>query len=168
MNMSGYESNYVGGKNDFESIIKGAGLEDGVISPELHVPERCSNCPTLCRLQAELSNAASRLQPWAEQIMEEQERLDEVAGQLADEDVKYLAANVLGGDRQDATDKLGRLGEIAEAAQKTADDMTRVCDGPVVTAGTGRQGAVVALVCGSDIVNQPGSISQEEVYVIRE
>lgn len=35
MNMSGYESNYVGGKNDFESIIKGAGLEDGVISPEL-------------------------------------------------------------------------------------------------------------------------------------
>lgn len=100
--------------------------------------------------------------------MEAQERLDKVAGQLADEDVKYLAANVLGGDRQDATDKLGRLGEIAEAAQKTADDMTRVCDGPVVTAGTGRQGAVVALACGSDIVNQPGSISQEEVYVIRE
>ena len=165
--MSGFESNYVGGKNDFESIIKGAGLEDGVISPELHVPERCSNRPTLCRLQAELSNAASRLQPWAEQIMEAQERLDKVAGQLADKDVKYLAANVLGRDRQDAANKLALLGEIAEAAQKTADDMTQVCDGPVATTGVGRRSTVSALFCDSDIVNQPGSFSREEAYVLR-
>lgn len=136
--MSRYESNYMGGKNDFESIIKGAGLEDGVISPELHVPERCSNCPTLCRLQAELSNAASRLQPWAEQIMEAQERLDKVAGQFPAE-AQYLAANVLGRDRQDAANKLALLGNIAEAAQKTADDMTQVCDGPVAATGAGRR-----------------------------
>lgn len=63
MSMSRFESNCAGGgyENDFERIVKGAGLGDGVISPELRVPERCSNCPTLCRLQAELSNAASRL-----------------------------------------------------------------------------------------------------------
>lgn len=134
--MSGFESNYVGGKNDFESIIKGAGLEGGVVPPELHVPECCSTCPTLCRLRAELSNAASRLQPWAEQAMAAQERLDEVAEQFpAEEAIQYLAANVLKEARQDAANKLAQLENIAEAAQETADDMTQVCDGPVVTEG---------------------------------
>ena len=166
--MSRFESNCAGGgyENDFERIVKGAGLEGGVISPELCVPERCSNCPTLCRLQAELSNAASRLQPWAEQIMEAQERLDKVAGQFPAE-AQYLAANVLGRDRQDAANKLGRLGEIAEAAQKTADDMTKVCDGPVAATGDGRRSTVTALFCDSDIVNQPGSFSMEKAYVLR-
>ena len=146
MNMSGFESNHAGGghENDFESIIEGAGLGDGVISPELHVPERCSTCPALRRLQAELFNAASRLQPWANRLMAARQRLDAAA------------------------DKLAQLGNIAEAAQETADNMTQVCDGPVVTEGSGRQGTVVALVCGSDVVNQPGSTSLEEVYVIRE
>lgn len=168
MNMSGFESNYPGGgyENDFKSIIKGAGLEGGVVSPELRVPRRCSNCPTLCRLQAELSNAASRLQPWAEQIMEAQERLDKVAGQFPAE-AQYLAANVLGRDRQDAANKLALLGNIAEAAQKTADDMTQVCDGPVAATGAGRRSTVTALFCDSDIVNQPGSFSREEVYILR-
>lgn len=168
MNMSRFESNYPGGghENDFESIIKGAGLEGGVISPELRVPERCSNCPTLCRLQAELSNAASRLQPWAEQIMEAQERLDKVAGQFPAE-AQYLAANVLGRDRQDAANKLALLGNIAEAAQKTADDMTQVCDGPVAATGAGRRSTVTALFCDSDIVNQLGSFSREEAYILR-
>lgn len=167
--MSRFESNCAGGgyKNDFESIIKGAGLGDGVISPELHVPERCSTCPALCDLRAELSNAASRLQPWAEQVMAAQERLDVVAEQSADEDIKYLAANVLKGDRQDATDKLALLEEITEAAQKTADDMTKVCDGPVAATGVGRRSTVSALFCDSDIVNQPGSFSMEKAYVLR-
>ena len=172
--MSRFESNCAGGgyENDFERIVKGAGLEGGVISPELRVPERCLNCPTLCRLQAELSNAASRLQPWAEQIMEAQERLDEVAERFlaeeAEEAIQHLAANVLERDRQDAADKLAQLGNIAEAAQKTADDMTQVCDGPVVTIGGGRRGTVNALLCDSDVINQPGSCGPEEAYVVRE
>lgn len=171
MNISGFESNHAGGgyENDFKSIIEGAGLGDGVVPPELHVPERCSTCPVLCDLRKELFNTASRLQPWAEQVMAAQERLDEVAEQFPiDEDIQYLAANVLKGARQEAANKLAQLENIAETAQETADNMTQVCDGLVVTEGGGRQGTIVALVCGSDIVNQPGSTSLEEVYVIRE
>lgn len=170
MNMSGFESNYPGGghENNFESIIKGAGLENGVVPPELRVPRRCSTCPALCDLRAELSNAASRLQPWAEQVMEAQERLDEVAEQFpTDEDIQYLAANVLKEARQDATDKLALLEYIAEAAQETADDMTKVCDGPVAATGVGGRSTVSALFCDSDIVNQPGSFSMEKAYVLR-
>lgn len=169
MNISGFESNCAGGgyENDFERIVKGAGLGDGVVPPELHVPRRCSTCPVLCDLRNELFNAASRLQPWAERVMAVQERLDVVAEQSADEDIKYLAANVLKGDRQDTTDKLALLEEITKAAQKTADDMTRVCDGTVAATGVGRQSTVSALFCDSDIVNQPGSFSLEKAYVLR-
>lgn len=168
MIMSRFESNCAGGgyENDFERIVKGAGLGGGVVPPELRVPRRCSTCPVLCDLRKELFNAASRLQPWAEQIMEAQERLDKVAGQFPAE-AQYLAANVLGRDRQDAANKLALLGYIAEAAQETADDMTKVCDGPVAATGDGRRSTVTALFCDSDIVNQPGSFSMEKAYVLR-
>jgi len=169
MNMSGFESNCAGGgyENDFERIVKGAGLGDGVVPPELRVPRRCSTCPALCDLRNGLFNAASSLQSRAEQVMAEQERLDVVAEQSDDEDIKYLAANVLKEARQGAADELALLEKITEAAQETVDDMTRVCDGTVAATGVGRRSTVSALFCDSDIVNQPGSFSLEKAYVLR-